>query len=232
MQRRPLVIDPNEHHFTSPSERFWWTASYGMAGMYGIHGGFNALQYMQTLPSYHVETNSPVYTAQTPDDFFAAMGFPSSPVTPDHGHDEYPKVTPPNAHPKCYLKWGAQLYRSNHLIFEMGELYYLVSVDIKKTNTVPHKPWQIDSLVIRNGKKKFHVPCDDFAIKSFSDRLLASIAETVVALNNDADIHKTTKDFQKALSSILKDMESVAIDYNPNGNETSVHPSKSDPFTP
>lgn len=231
MQRRPLAVDPDERHFTTPSERFIW-ASMSMGAMYGVHGGFQAWQYMQTLPSFHVETIEPVYTAATPDDFFKQMGFPHAPVNYDFCRDEYPKQPPQNAHPLCYLKWGAQLFRSNHLVFELGELYYLVTVDMKKVNGDPQKPWQIDALIVKNGTQKNYIPCDLPEYKHFADRVLNAVAKAVTELNNDRDIYAATKVLQNDLHNVLKDIESVAVDFNPDHDPKMGIRSKTRPFTP
>ncbi|PCH98625.1 MAG: hypothetical protein COB76_06870 [Alphaproteobacteria bacterium] len=211
MQNRPLEIPVEESHFTTPFERFV----------------FNNVAQSR---SYYCYTEDPLFRANSLEGLLNQLGFDGVPNFNKNDQDHYPVNVPYPAHPKAYLKWGMERSRRNHVILELGELYYLVHFDIKNTQK---NRWHIDQIVVRNGSSEYFIPCDDPDYKFLGEDLLSVVAQTVSALNKDRPYHVVADAFKKGVGGVLNSGNEIATEYGASLNEgRSKMPSDRFPFRP
>lgn len=212
MQLRPLEIAPDEFHFTSPFERWIFNGA------------------AKHPRSYHVHTDSPVLYAPSLQEVFKHLGFDHMPVFDRNAQMHYPKESPIPTYRLNYLKYGIEQNRKNHIILELGDIYYLVHLDLKR---VQKDRWHIDQITIRNGKEKYFIPCDDPTYKFLGDDVIIAVANTIERINNGADYHTTQKSFQSSILAVLNKAHSVATDFR-GEQDDQIAPSltKRSAFTP
>lgn len=213
MQRRPLTIPQSEFNFVSPFER-----------MFLINGA--------AARSYYQYTVNPMFTARSFDDALHNLGFFRPLQFDKKGQAHHPKTPPQNAHPQCYLKWGMEKCRHNHAVLEIGELYYLVHVDLKKTDAV-HGGWHVDQMIIRNGRNEYYIPCEGAEVRFLGEMLLDCVRGTVLDLNaGSMPLWEATRKFQNGLQGVLDAADKIAVPVDLDMDIGEKMPSNRFPFTP
>lgn len=208
MQLRPLEIPADETHFITPYERLI----------------FNSVARAR---SYYEFTYSPLFYALSLEQCLENLGVSRMPLLDRNGQYDYPKQPPYGSHPKTYLKWGLEKSRKNHAVLEIGELYYLVHIDLKSTRS---GRWHVDQLIVRDGRNSYYMPCEEVEYRNYSEKLLDVVKDTIVAIDQpNTNYHFVLKQFKDGISHILETMDAIATDCQK--SDAVVMPSQRFPFT-
>jgi hypothetical protein len=117
--------------------------------------------------------------------------------------------------------------RSKHIILELGELYYLVHIDIKSTRG---NRWHIDHIIVKDGGKTYFMPCEEEPFRPLTAPLLNLVGQTIRDINTDQPYHPTLDRFKDGVKDILDRLNAIATDFIP--EERTAMPSRRFPFTP
>lgn len=209
MQLRPLEIPHDEHHFVIGFERWFFNRA-------------------AKRRSYYEYTQTPTFIAPSLATMLYHFGFDRMPVFNKELQDYYPLSTPYGSHPKCYLKWGIEHSRRNHVTLELGEQHYLIHFDLKTTR---RKRWHIDQMIIRDGGNEYFIPCDDMEYKFLGDELIITVRNAISQLNEDTQHHFILTQFKRDIQSVLEKANAIATDYDAHSTSLKM-PSERFPFTP